>query len=213
MSAPEGFFLVFEGVEGAGKSTHARRLARRLEAAGRRCLLVREPGGTPTGERIRRLVLDPELQMTAETELLLLLAARAEFVRKVVRPALARGEVVLADRYEMSTFAYQGTARGLDPAMVRRLNAFATDRLKPHAVILLAVDSGEGMRRKRDAADRMEQEGASFHRRVARAYERLAREEPDVLVVDSSVGRAEVETEILRVLGERWPETFRLDMG
>lgn len=221
MSAPrerswrrqDGFFLVFEGVEGAGKSSHARWLVRRLSEAGVPSRLVREPGGTPAGERVRELVLDPVLRISAEAELLLLLAARAEFVRRVVRPALAAGEVVVADRYEMSTFAYQGAARGLDEQMVRRLNAFATGGLRPHAVVLLTVDVEEGLRRKGGGADRMEREGLAFHRRVARAYRQLARGDPTVIEVDTAAEPKEVQAAIVRELAARWPETFSMEQG
>lgn len=213
MSERTGFFLVFEGVEGAGKSTHARRLTERLEAAGRSVLRVREPGGTAVGERIREVVLDPGLAMSPETELLLILAARAEFVRRVVRPALEEGRVVVADRYELSSFAYQGIARGLGLEEVRRLNAFATGGLAPDAVVLLAVAPEEGLRRKDGTADRMERERGGFHRRVAEAYERLADEEPRILRVDSSGPKGEVEARIQQELLRRWPETFDLGSG
>ena len=118
-----GLFIAFEGGEGAGKSTHLRRLTERLDRLGIAHLLVREPGGTPAGERIRQIVLDPETLIFAETELLLYLASRAEFVNRVVRPALERGELVLADRFEMSTYAYQGLARGLGLERVKDLTA------------------------------------------------------------------------------------------
>lgn len=205
-----GFFVVFEGVEGAGKSTHARRLAARLQAARIPCLLTREPGGTPVGERIRQVVLDPGLAVSAETELLLLLAARAEFVRSVVQPALERGEVVIADRFDLSTLAYQGAGRGLGVDQVRALNEFATGGLAPDALLFLRVDPGEGLRRKSDAADRLERETDAFHRRVAEAYEELTCELSGVIVVDTTIPCDEVEARILQALATRWPETFRL---
>lgn len=208
-----GFFLVLEGVEGAGKSTHARRLTARLQAAGVPCKLAREPGGTPVGERIREVVLDPRLRVSPEAELLLLLAARAEFVREVVCPALERGEVVVADRYELSTLAYQGVARGLGVERVRELNAFATGGLAPDAILLLTVDPGEGLRRKGDEADRLEREADEFHRRVAEAYDGLTRELPGVIVVDTDAPRDRVEARIVQELRSRWPETFRLGQG
>lgn len=213
MSRRRGFFLVLEGVEGAGKSTHARRLAARLREAGIASRLAREPGGTEMGERVRRVVLDPELAMVPEAELLLLLAARAQLVREVVRPALERGEVVVADRYELSTLAYQGMARGLGLERVRALNEFATGGLAPDAVVLLRVDPGEGLRRKRGAADRLERETGRFHRRVAEAYLELVRELPGAVVVETSAPREEVEARILQELATRWPETFRLSAG
>lgn len=170
---------------------------------------MREPGGTEAGERIRSVVLAPELEVAAETELLLLLAARAEFVRRRVEPALARGEVVLADRYELSTFAYQGMARGLGLERVRSLNRFATGGRRPDATLVLLVDPEEGRRRRGDRpADRMEREDDAFHAEVARAYERLAREEPGAVAVDGSGSPDEVERRIVERLADRWPSVF-----
>lgn len=209
MSEGAGLFLVLEGVEGSGKTTQARRLARRLEDRGVEHTVVREPGGTEVGERIRDVVLDPELDVAPETELLLLLAARAEFVRRRVEPALARGEVVLADRYQLSTFAYQGIARGLGLERVRALNRFATGGRGPDVTLVLLVDPDEGRRRRADLpADRMEREDAGFHEEVARAYVRLAREEPGVVAVDGSGSPDRVEERILEVLSARWPSLF-----
>lgn len=206
---PDGLFLVFEGVEASGKSTQARRLARRLEASGIEHRLAREPGGTDAGERIRDVVLDPGLDLDPRTELLLMLAARAEFVRRSVRPALERGEVVLADRYELSTFAYQGLARGLDLERVRRLNRFATDGLRPDLTLLLLVEPDEARRRREgERTDRMEGAGEAFHGAVDRAYRRLAREEEGVVAVDGSGRPEEVEERIFGELSARWPELF-----
>lgn len=204
-----GVLVVLEGVEGSGKTTQAARLRDRLEAAGVPHQLAREPGGTPGGERVREVVLDPALDLAPETELLLLLAARAEFVRRLVRPALERGEVVIADRYEMSTFAYQGLARGLGLEEVRRLNRVATGGLSPDLTIVLLVDPDEGRRRRGDAPpDRLEAEDGAFHGSVARAYEELAATEPDAVAVDGSGSPDEVERRILAVLSDRLPDRF-----
>lgn len=216
-----GLFLVFEGVEGAGKTTHLRRVAERLESRGMAHAVVREPGGTEAGERVRALVLDPEVELEAETELLLMLAARAEFVRKLVRPALSRGEVVLADRFELSTFAYQGVARELGLDRVRELNAFATGGLKPDLLVLLDPGPGEDRRERGPAADRLEREDADFHARVAEAYRRLSEREPEALaaradgVVRLRTDRPveEVSSRLLRELRDRWPETFGEEPG
>ena len=203
-----GLFIVFEGVEGAGKSSHLSRLARELDARNIAYLHVREPGGTPTGERARDIVLDPTLSVTPEAELLLYLAARAEFVRTLVTPALERGELVLADRFEMSTYAYQGCARGLGLERVRELNEFATGGLKPDGTVLLRVDPSVGRGRQTGSADRLEQEAAAFHRSVAEAYDELARTEPGVIVIDSDRPFQVVQTAIWDALHERFPDRF-----
>jgi dTMP kinase len=127
MTSQGGLFLAFEGVEGAGKSTQVALLAEHLRARGREVVVAREPGSTPLGERVRSLVLDhDELGIPGRSELFLMLAARAAFVEQVVRPALARGAVVLADRFELSTLAYQGAGRGLPVDEIVRCNGFAT---------------------------------------------------------------------------------------
>ena len=206
-----GLFIVFEGVEGAGKTTHLRRLSRRLDQLGVAHVVVREPGGTPAGERIREIILDTGSELFPETELLLLLAARAEFVRRVVRPALERGELVLGDRYELSTLAYQGAARGIGMDLAREVNAFATAGLKPDGTVLLRVDPESGRGRKTDAADRMERESVAFHRAVADAYAELAETEPEVLSIDSGDTPDVVHRRIWKELSSRWPGRFPPD--
>jgi len=206
-----GLLIAFEGGEGAGKSTHLRKLTERLDSLGVAHLLVREPGGTPAGERIRQIVLDPETPVFAETELLLYLASRAEFVRRVVRPALERGELVLADRYEMSTYAYQGLARGLGLERVRALNDFATGGLKPDGTVLLALDPDVGRGRQRGEADRLEREHADFHRAVAAAYDALAASEPGVITISSDGPLDEVQERLWTELSLRWPDRFPPD--
>jgi dTMP kinase len=203
-----GLLIAFEGGEGAGKSTHLRRLTERLDQLGVAHLLVREPGGTPAGERIRQIVLDPDTPIFAETELLLYLASRAEFVRRVVSPALERGELVLADRFEMSTYAYQGLARGLGLDRVKDLNAFATGGLKPDGTVLLALDADVGRGRQRGQADRLEQEHAHFHRAVAKAYASLAESEPGVITIRSDGPLEEVQERLWEALSVRWPDRF-----
>lgn len=207
-SGRTGLFIVFEGVEGAGKTTHLRRLSRRLDELGVAHVVVREPGGTPAGERIRDIILDPGSDLFAETELLLLLAARAEFVRRVVQPALERGELVLGDRYELSTLAYQGAARGIGVERVREINAFATAGLKPDGTVLLRIDPESGRGRKTDAADRMERESAAFHATVAEAYDALAATEPEVITIDSGGTPEAVHRRIWEELSGRWPGRF-----
>lgn len=211
-----GLFLVFEGVEGAGKTTQVQRLARELEDRSVPHRVVREPGGTEAGERVRAVVLDDELELAPETELFLMLAARAEFVRRLVRPALERGEVVLADRYELSTYAYQGLARGLGLERVRRANRIATGGLKPDALLLLELPTGDGRRRREGPGDRMEREGRAFHERVAAAYRTLVADHPgwlasapgNVITVDGTGSPEAVGRRLRAELSARWPETF-----
>ena len=170
--------------------------------------MAREPGGTPGGERVRSVVLDPDLDLGGEAELLLYLAARAEFVRRIVRPALEDGRVVVADRYELSTLAYQGIARGLGLDDVRGLNDWATGGLKADAVILLQIDPSAGRRRKEEEPDRLERESSEFFGRVAQAYDLLAKTEKDVCVVDGNGTPNDVEGRVLAELTTRWPGTF-----
>jgi dTMP kinase len=210
---PEGgLFLAFEGVEGSGKSTQARLLAEDLGGRGYDVVHAREPGTTPLGERVRSLVLDEAgLGIPARSELFLMLAARAAFVSQVVRPALHDGKIVIADRFELSTLAYQGAGRGLPIDEVIRCNRFATDGLSPHATFLLELATEEGVRRQIAAAkrpDRMEQEAREFHERVGRGYTTLAREIGGVVRIDAAGTVEEVRQRVNSCLLERYPETF-----
>jgi dTMP kinase len=207
-----GLFLAIEGVEGSGKTTQAARLAEALRAHGFDVVTAREPGSTPLGERIRETTLgDLSLEVPARSELFLMLAARAAFVEQVVRPALAVGKIVLADRFELSTLAYQGAGRGLPLDEVRRCNDFATGGLRPDLTVLLEVDAAEGARRQQvagKALDRLELEAAEFHERVSRGYIELAVRVPNVARVDGRGTVAEVQRRIVEALAARFPETF-----
>jgi dTMP kinase len=203
-------FVTFEGIEGAGKSTHLRALAARLRSAGHAVVETREPGGTAAGDVLRRLLLGAEaLPLTPFAELLLYLADRAQHVAEVIRPALADGRVVLCDRFSDSTLAYQGYARGLDLDLLRTLDAQARDGLTPALTILLDCPVAEGLARARGRAgapDRFEREAVAFHERVRAGFHALARAEPDrVLVLDATeaIGRVEarVVAEVTRRLG------------
>ncbi len=191
--AEKGIFITFEGGEGAGKTTHIRFLSEALGAHGRECVCLREPGGTPIGEALRAIVLDPShAEMAPEAELLVYEAARAQIVAQVIRPALERGAVVLCDRFTDSTVAYQACGRGLSRAFVEQANAFAAQGLVPDRTILLTCgeDAGEGLLRAthRTQADRLEQAGEGFHARVNEGFLMLAREDPARIRVVSSDG-------------------------
>lgn len=173
-------FVTFEGVDGAGKSTQAELLRDALAAEGREVVLTREPGGTEVGERVRELVLDgPE--MTPWAEAALFAAARAELVATVVRPALERGADVIADRYVDSSLAYQGVARGVGVEHVLELNLHVVQGLMPDLTVLLLLDPAAAGRRVA-TPDRLEREGADFHRRVDAAYRELAERFPERIV-------------------------------
>ena len=209
-----GVFITFEGSEGCGKSTQVLRLAARLEQAGVRVLITREPGGTAIGEKIRDLLqFAPEsFAMTPETELLLFEASRSQLVRELIRPALEQGTAVLSDRFFDSTTVYQGVARKLDPEMVATLNNFAVGPDRPDLTIILDIDvetaRARMLRRVRPVAavDRMEQEPIEFYERVCEAYRDLAAREPDrCLLLDGAQSQDEIENQIWEAVTSRLP--------
>ena len=195
-------FVTFEGVDGSGKSTQAELLRDALAAEGREVVLTREPGGTEVGERVRELVLNgPE--MTPWAEAALFAAARAELVATVIRPALDRGADVIADRYFDSSLAYQGIARGVGVDHVLELNLHVVQGLVPDLTILLLLDPGDAGRRVA-RPDRLEREGADFHRRVDAAYRELTELFPDRIIgVDAALAADELSQVILERLRSR----------
>ncbi|HKK51555.1 MAG TPA: dTMP kinase [Myxococcota bacterium] len=205
-------FIVLEGVEGAGKSTQVRLLGAWLTAAGIPWVAAREPGGTPVGEAIRSVLLDArDLDVPAETELFLMLGARAAFVRDVVRPALERGEVVIADRFDFSTFAYQGYGRGLALDDVVRVNEVATGGLRPDAYVVLDVPVDEGVARQAAEGgipDRIESAGREFLDRVRSGYMELAEEYGNAHALDGRGDAEKVHGRIRSLLESLFPETF-----
>lgn len=179
-------FLSFEGGEASGKSVQAQRLVARLTAAGHDVLLTREPGGTPLGERIREVVLHTrDLTFTPEAEALLFTTARAQLTRDVIRPALARGAIVIADRFFDSTFAYQGHGRGADLAGLQAITRFAVGDTRPDRTFVLDVPVDVAFARRREPAqwDRIEAAERSFHERLRTGYLELAAAEPGRIVV------------------------------
>jgi len=206
----KGLLITFEGTEGSGKSTQISLLAARLRKLGRVVRVLREPGGTPIGEEIRHTLKHSTANtaMTAETELLLMNASRAQLVREVIRPALAAGETVLCDRYYDSTIAYQGYGRGLDLEMVRRVIDLAVGETRPDMTIFLLVPLhlSEKRRAKRKVAkpqlrDRIEEADAAFFKRVAEGYAAILCEEPQrVRQVDASGTIEEISELVWRIV-------------
>jgi dTMP kinase len=199
-----GLFVVFEGGEGAGKSTQVSRLAAVLEESGHEVVVTREPGATPVGVRIRALLLDPSTTLSPRAEALLYAADRAQHVATVVKPALERGAVVISDRYVDSSLAYQGAGRALPQEEVARLSRWATDGLVPDVTVLLDIDPAVGLARATGAPDRIEQESLAFHRAVRQAFLDLAAADPDrYLVLSAQLSPEAVHTAVVaRILPE-----------
>jgi dTMP kinase len=200
-----GFFIVFEGGEGAGKTTQMEAFVGWLQSRGDQVITSREPGGTPIGVKVRDLLLDPSAKdLDARAETLLYAADRAQHVAQVIRPALDAGKIVVSDRFVDSSLAYQGIARDLGLREVEELNEWATGGLVPDLVFYLRVDPEVGLQRVGEAPDRIEQEHSSFHDRVASAYLELANKYPDRFVVlDADRSRDEIHHEIVATFEER----------
>lgn len=192
-----GTFITFEGIDGSGKSTQLRFLNNFLRSKGCEALLTREPGGTKLGLRLREALLDATEEVDPLTELLVFAADRAQHVRRVLVPALERGEVVISDRYADATVAYQGAGRGFKPELISQIVQLATGGLKPDLTLLFDVSIGDATTRttrrstgksaSKDARDRLDIEDADFHTRVRDAYLRIAKAEPErIKVIDTS---------------------------
>jgi dTMP kinase len=193
-----GLFVSFEGIDRSGKTTQARMLA---DALGSEAVPVREPGGTPLGERVRELLKDPQAEIGPHAEALLFAAARAELCRQVIRPALEAGRVVVCDRFLDSSLAYQGDARGLGVDEVLDINRWATDGLVPDLTIYLAIDPADAARRTGEA-DRFEDEGVGLQERVRDAYDRLVETEPSRFHrVDANRAPDEVHADVIALVG------------
>ncbi len=201
-----GCFITFEGTEGCGKSTHIKKLARRLEAEGHTVRTLREPGSTESGESIRQLLKHGPEELTAEAELLLMNASRAQLVREVIRPAIAAGEIVLCDRFYDSTTVYQGTGRGLDAAQVQAVIGFAVGDTRPDLTLLLQIPlkTSEERRARRSETDRFEQADRTFFERIEAGYTALAAAEPDrIRVIEADQPLDTVAAAIWRIVNDR----------
>lgn len=201
-----GRFITVEGGEGVGKTTNLEYVRAALEQAGKRVRVTREPGGTPLAERIRELLLDPaNTGMSPDCELLLVFAARAEHLARVILPALADGEWVLCDRFTDATYAYQGGGRGLSRQRIAELEAMVQGEVRPDLTLLLDVPVEIGLARAgaRGTLDRFEQEEAAFFERVRQAYRERAAAAPErYRVIDAGHPLAEVQAQIDRALSD-----------
>lgn len=207
-----GILITVEGIDGAGKTTHARMLADWLRQRGHDVVLTREPGGSKLGERLRPLILDGgATEVTAAAELFLYAADRAQHVEEVIRPALGEGQTVVCERYADSTTAYQGYGRELDLEFVRRLNEVATGGVEPDLTILLDLAPDAARQRMAHTPDRLEREEPAFHHRIVEGYRELARAHGErIKVVDAAPPRDEVFQGVAQVveafLSERRPD-------
>ena len=196
----------FEGGEGAGKTTLIQTIYKECLNRGYRTLLTRAPGGTKLGEMIRSLLLHrTEYCLKDRAELFLFLADRAQHVAEVIKPALQKGMLVLCDRFNDSTVAYQGGARGFDPLWIRKLCHFVTEGLEPTLTLYLDIDPEEGLKRVQRSKDRIEQEAISFHQRIRSAYLKIAQEEPKrFYVINASESPDSVYGQALSILESHW---------
>lgn len=199
-----GLFISFEGPEGGGKSTQIARLGARLTAKGIDPLLTREPGGTPVGDAIRKVVLDPALDVEPLTEFLLYSASRAQHVSEVLMPALSTGKVVVSDRFTGASMAYQGFGRQLDHAFIEELSERVTTGLRPDLTVLLDLDPEQGLERisSRGDSDRLELADVEFHRRVRQGFLQQASTRRGWMVLDATLAEEELAESIWQRVSE-----------
>jgi dTMP kinase len=205
-------FITLEGIEGAGKTTQVENIVAFFKSRGYECLVTREPGGTAVGERIRGILLDPaHVRLDPAAELLLYMADRVQHIRSVIEPGIAGGRVVICDRFFDATLVYQGYARGIDKALIRKLHHLVCDDLQPDVTLLFDLDPAVGLERawrqirngsRTDTETRFEQEKLDFHRKVRAGYLELARMEPGrIRIVDAGRPEQHVSQAIIQILG------------
>jgi dTMP kinase len=210
LEQPLPLFITFEGVEGSGKTTQIQRLKKYLIQKGIPCKVTREPGGCPIGEKVRKILLNPDhREMVPLSELLLYEAARAQHVKEVIEPFLKKGRVVLCDRFSDATIAYQGYGRKMDLRWIERLNHFSSRGIKPDVTFLLDCPSDVGLKRalkrnrtlRQEKEERFEKEKIQFHQRVRKGYLALAKKEPRrVKVIDTRQGEDNVFNKIRKTV-------------
>ncbi len=202
----KGIFISFEGIEGSGKTTQARRLSEILIEKGYDVILTQEPGGTAIGNRIREILLNVDhKEMSYTTELLLYNAARAQHLSEKIIPALNEGKIVITDRFTDSTIAYQGYGRGIDIQLIMSINNIATQGVKPNITILFDLDVETGLKRNKgiNKVDRLELEDVEFHKKVREGYLQIANAEPErVKVVDASIPFEQVSAKVLEIISD-----------
>lgn len=205
-----GTFLTLEGPEGAGKTTQVKLLSTKLDAIGIPHLITRDPGGTPLGKQIRRVLLTPGNPVSPMAELLLYSADRAQHVDELIIPALKAGKLVICDRYTDSTVAYQGYGRNLDLELISQLNEMSTQGLKPELTILFDLESEKGLGRLHPGGhDRMEREAIEFHHRVRKGYLELSKKEPERWqVIDASKALSAVQDELKQIISTAFEKRF-----
>lgn len=205
-----GTFITLEGPEGAGKTTQVKILSGKLDSLGIAHVVTRDPGGTPLGKQIRRILLTPGGIISPVAELLLYQADRAQHVSEVIMPALSAGKLVICDRYTDSTVAYQGYGRGIDLALIEELNQISTGGLKPELTILFDLESEKGLGRLHPGGhDRLEREAIEFHHKVRSGYLAQAKKYPERFeIIDATKALSAVQEDFTRIIFERFKDKF-----